>query len=70
MERDPESLAAREAINAIVSASVAGTVSQEAVTWVFSKAFEQFRKEAGEVVAKQFEDELKRRDPRTWKKAN
>jgi len=46
MDREPESLAAREAINAITSARVAGTVSQEAVSWVYSKAFEQFRKEA------------------------
>lgn len=68
-ERDPESIAAREAIDAIVVARVAGAVSNEAVSWVYSKAFEQFRKEASEVVAKQFEDELKRRDPRRWKKA-
>jgi len=48
MQRDPESLAAREAINAITSALVAGNVSQEAVTWVYLKAYEQFRKEAHE----------------------
>lgn len=48
MKRDPDSLAAREAINAITAARVAGTVSPEAVSWVYSKAFEQFRKEAYE----------------------
>jgi len=52
MNRDPESIAAREAINAITSAHVAGTASQEAVTWVYSKAFEQFRKEAHEWAAR------------------
>lgn len=46
IEREPDSLAAREAIDAITSAQVAGKVSQDAVTWVYSKAFAQFREEA------------------------
>jgi len=55
--RRPDSIAAREVIDAITSAHVAGKVSQEAVTWAYSKAFEQFRREAGEIASK----ELKRK---------
>jgi len=57
-ERDPESLAAREVIDAITAAHVAGAASQEAVTWAYSKAFEQFRKEAGAWAEAIYEREM------------
>jgi aminoglycoside phosphotransferase (APT) family kinase protein len=46
MDRDPDSLAAREVLDAIIKAGCEGTVSQDAVSWAASKAYEQFRKEA------------------------
>jgi tellurite resistance protein len=46
MMRDPDSIAAREVMDAIIAASVKGAVSQDAVSWAASKAYEQFRKEA------------------------
>jgi len=45
-ERDPESEAAREVFDAIIEAKARGEVSQGAVSWAGTKAFEQFRKEA------------------------
>ena len=45
-ERSPESMAAREVLDSAIAAGARGEVSQEAVNWAGSKAFEQFRKEA------------------------
>lgn len=50
MSKSPEATAARQAIDAIVSAHVAGKVDQTAVDWVYSKAYEVFRKEASEMA--------------------
>lgn len=60
MSREPESEAAREVFDAIIEAKVRGEVSQEAVNWTGSKAFEQFRKDA----RKQVEAERERDDAR------
>ena len=57
--KDPDSIAAREAIDAITQARVRGMVSQEAVNWVYGKAYEQFRKEALATATKQLEEESK-----------
>ena len=39
-------MAAREVLDSAIAAGARGEVSQEAVNWAGSKAFEQFRKEA------------------------
>jgi len=58
MKRDPDSVAAHEVLDAIISANVRGEVSQDAVSWAASKAYEQFRKEATANVAAERERRL------------
>lgn len=55
MRRDPESEAARAALDAIITAKAEGKVEWDAVSWVSTEAFEQFRKDARAQIEAEWE---------------